>query len=136
VLLYAVNAADRHHEAARSWLEHAFGESEAIGFTWPVVLAFLRVSTSDRVFPQPLSSEAAIGYVEGWLAQPASVVVEPTARHLTLLRGLLLGSGTAGNLVGDAHLAALSLELRASIVSFDRDFLRFGDVAVTVPGVD
>jgi hypothetical protein len=31
----------------------------------------------------------------------------------------------SGNLVGDAHLAALALERGATVVSFDRDFARF-----------
>ena len=32
---------------------------------------------------------------------------------------------TAGNLVNDAHLAALAVEHAAEVVSFDRDFGRF-----------
>ncbi len=56
------------------------------------------------------------------------MVVEPTTRHLQLLRGLLSESGTGGNLVSDAHLAALALEHGAGIVSFDADFGRFAGV--------
>ena len=37
-------------------------------------------------------------------------------------------AGTAGNLTSDAHLAALSIELGASICSTDRDFERFPGV--------
>ncbi|WP_297748598.1 PIN domain-containing protein [uncultured Tessaracoccus sp.] len=50
----------------------------------------------------------------------------------TLLAGLLAESGTAGNLTNDAHLATLALELDATMVTFDRDFARFG-VRVLVP---
>jgi predicted nucleic acid-binding protein len=50
-----------------------------------------------------------------------------------VLRALLSTAGTAGNLVSDAHLAALCLEHGARICSFDRDFLRFPDVDVTMP---
>lgn len=48
------------------------------------------------------------------------------------MRGLLDQAGTAGNLVADAHLAALALEHGATVVSFDRDFQRF-DVPVHLP---
>lgn len=38
---------------------------------------------------------------------------------------LLHAVNTGGPLVSDAHLAALALEHRASLLSFDRDFERF-----------
>jgi uncharacterized protein len=38
---------------------------------------------------------------------------------------LLLGAGQGGPLVSDAHLAALAIEHRATLLSFDRDFSRF-----------
>ncbi len=105
-----------------------------MAFAWAVLLAFLRLSTHPAVFPRPLTVEQAAGVLELWLASPPAVIVEPTRRHLPLLRGLLARSGTAGNLVGDAHLAALALEYGATIVSFNRDFTRFGGVAWQLPG--
>jgi predicted nucleic acid-binding protein len=53
------------------------------------------------------------------------VVIEPTARHASVLRGLIEQTGTADNLTTDAHLAALAIEHGAEIVSFDRDLARF-----------
>jgi len=41
------------------------------------------------------------------------------------MRGLLEPLGTAGNLVGDAHLAALAIEHGATLASSDNDFARF-----------
>jgi len=38
-----------------------------------------------------------------------------------------------GNLVSDAHLAALAIEHRCGILSFDNDFVRFPGVDWTVP---
>ena len=60
-----------------------------------------------------------------WLSQPQAVVVEPTTRHLDVLAGLLASAGTAGNLVSDAHLAALAVEHAAELVTFDADFGRY-----------
>lgn len=133
VLLYAVNPQSRQHEAAHAWLVGALAGNEAVGFAWTVLLAFLRLATNPSVFAHPLSPEEAAGLVELWLAPRAAVVVEPTARHLAVLRGLLRSSGTAGNLIADAHLAALALETGATVVSFDRDFARFEGLRSHVP---
>ncbi len=133
VLLYAVNEDAPHHAAAHSWLDDALGSREAVGFAWVVLLAFLRLSTRPGLFARPLTLDEAAGVVELWLSQPAAVVVHPTGRHLSLLRGLLGTTGTAANLVNDAHLAALALEHGAEIVSFDRDFQRFPGVRQRSP---
>ena len=78
-------------------------------------------------------TEHAAGVVETWLAAAPAVVVHPTPRHLAVLHGLLGPLGTAGNLVNDAHLAALALEHGADVVSFDRDFSRFSGVRWRLP---
>lgn len=126
VLLYAVNRQSAHHDAARSWLTAALSGGEVVGLPWVSLLAFIRVSTSRRIFQSPLTPADAMSVVESWTAQPAVVPVEPTSRHLPILRGLLEQAGTAGNLTTDAHVAALAIEHGAQIVSFDRDFERFG----------
>jgi predicted nucleic acid-binding protein len=56
------------------------------------------------------------------------VILEPTPDHATVLRRLLQGVAVGGNLVNDAHLAALSVEHRCSVVSYDNDFSRFEGV--------
>jgi uncharacterized protein len=134
VLLHAANTRAREHEVARRWLSEALAGSEAVAFPWTVLLAFLRLSTHPAVFPRPLTAEQAADVLEPWIDSPPAVILEPTRRHLPLLRGLVARSGTAGNLVGDAHLAALSLEHGATVVSFDRDFSRFEGVEWKLPG--
>lgn len=72
--------------------------------------------------------EAAITQVADWLAAPSAVLVNPTVRHADILARMLTYVGTGANLVNDAHLAALAVEHRASIVSYDSDFGRFEGV--------
>jgi uncharacterized protein len=132
VLIYAVNSSAREHAAARSWLDGALRGNEAVAFAWTVLLAFVRLTTHRRVFQHPLTTAQACEAVERWLEAPPAVVVEPTRRHLPLLRGLLEG-GAGGNLVGDAHVAALALEHGATVVSFDRDFARFQGINLRRP---
>jgi toxin-antitoxin system PIN domain toxin len=106
-----------------------------VGFSWTVLLAFVRLITKAELFDTPLSVDDAFDQVDQWLAAPAAVIVEPTARHADVLRSLLSERGAGGNLVTDAHLAALAVEHRGQIVSFDRDFDRFAGVRWERPGV-
>lgn len=89
------------------------------------MLAFLRLSTKSGLFPEPLEPGEALDRVDAWLGAPAATLVEPTARHASVVRELLKATGVAGNLVNDAHLAALAVEHRAQVVSYDSDFGRF-----------
>lgn len=133
VLLHAANEGAAEHDAAAGWLGDAVGGPEAVGFAWTVLLAVLRLSTHPSVFPRPLSVPEATALVTTCTDAPAAVVVEPTPRHLGILSGLLREARTGGNLVNDAHLAALALEHDATLVSFDRDFARFPGVRVHRP---
>jgi toxin-antitoxin system PIN domain toxin len=133
VLIYAVNESDARHGRSRAWLDGALTGTETIGFAWVVLLAFLRLTTRIGLFPNPLSVDAANDRVRAWLAQPAALVVEPTARHFDVLASLLVETGTGGNLVSDAHLAAIAVEHDARIVTFDTDFARFPGVRIGSP---
>lgn len=125
VLLNAVNEAAPAHGVAKEWLLSAIEGDEPIGFSWLVLLGFLRLSTQPFAFPAPLGVMDAWALVEGWLAQPPAAVLHPTDRHGLVLSGMLETVGTGGNLVNDAHLAALSLEHGGEVVTFDTDFARF-----------
>jgi predicted nucleic acid-binding protein len=52
-------------------------------------------------------------------------MLAPGDDHWSRLRSLLSSTGTAGNLTGDAHLAALSIESGCELCSTDADFARF-----------
>jgi uncharacterized protein len=133
VLIYAIDADSPHHSSARRWLEEALSGTKPVGFAWIVVLAFLRITTRSGILRRPLSPERAMAYVDEWLAQPYVRPVAPGEGHWTILRKLLRDSGTAGNLTSDAHLAAIALELGASICSTDGDFERFPGIERVSP---
>lgn len=128
LLLYAVDETSPKHPGAKEWLESVLSGSETVGFAWVILLAFVRLSTRPAVFINPLTAEEAMDLVDGWLDQPCATVVHPTPRHAVVLRGLLQGVGTAGNLTTDAHLAALAVEHGADLCSSDADFSRFPHV--------
>lgn len=126
VLLYSVNRQMRQHDRAAQWMRRAMASSESVGLPWVSLLAFIRIATNPRIYQNPLTVDRAFDVVEQWLGQRSAVAVAPTPRHASILRGLVQAHGAAGNLTTDAHLAALALEHGAEIVTFDRDFLRFG----------
>jgi uncharacterized protein len=130
VTLYAHHRQLPQHTAASRWFAEALSGSETVGFTSNVVLAFLRISTSPRVFERPIEMDTACAAVEGWFSSPVAALVEPGTRYWSILRALLIEARVRSDLVSDAHLAAIALENGAEIVTTDRDFARFGSVRV------
>lgn len=128
LLIYAVNRDAPLHKPARAWWEATLSGNRITGIPWVSALAFLRITTSARIFPQPLYPEQAIAYLDGWLAQPAVQMVSPGDRHWAILRNLLRHAGMGGNLTTDAHIAALALEGGHAVYSTDNDFKRFAGV--------
>jgi uncharacterized protein len=124
VLLHAVNTSAPQHAVAKVALQDAY-RSGAVALAWPALLGFLRLATRTGVMAQPMALQPALAVVQTWLDHPAAVLVNPTPQHAPVLAALLLGAGQGGQLVPDAHLAALAIEHRATLLSFDRDFSRF-----------
>lgn len=126
LLLYAADENSARHEAARTWLEDTLSGTETVAFAWLTLIGFVRICTNPRVTSAPWRIEEALDAVDGWLAQPAVTVIDPTHRHTAVLRDLLAPIGAAGgNLTADAHLAALAIEHGATLYSSDNDFARF-----------
>lgn len=133
LLVYAYDSSSAKHAEAKSWLRSTLSGSETFGFTWVVLLAFVRLTTNPRVFDAPLDVVEALDIVGGWLAQPCATVVEPTDQHIARLKDLLPALGAAGNLTTDAHLAAIAIEHGAELCSCDADFSRFAGLRWTDP---
>lgn len=136
VLVYAVNASAAHHRASHAWLGRALNASDTVLLPTLSTIAFVRLITNPRIVPSPLPVEDAVTLVRQWLDRPQVVVPEPTGHTYRLMAELLSPiGGTGGNLVNDAHLAALAKEHKATVVTFDSDFGRFPGVAWEMPGV-
>jgi uncharacterized protein len=133
LLIYAVDETSSRFDLAHPWVEGVLGGRETVALPWVVLLAFLRLTTRPQVMTSPLTPDEALDLIDGWLARPNTVVVHPTERHSAVLRELLAPLGTAGNLVTDAHLAALAIEHGAELNSCDADFSRFAGLRWTDP---
>lgn len=133
VCLYAHDSTSSHHATARAWLSAVLNGGEPVRFPWTTILAFLRLTTSPRVFDRPLSVTEASDAVGTWLSAPAGGTVEASERHWTVLRDLLHEAAATGPLVADAHLAALAIEHGATLATTDRDFRRFPGLRLLDP---
>ncbi|MHB1527760.1 MAG: TA system VapC family ribonuclease toxin [Candidatus Dormibacteria bacterium] len=128
LLLYAVDRESRLHRPAARWLEESLQGPARVGFPWPTLLAFLRITTHPRALRSPLDSSEAWSFVSDWLACDTAWIPTPTQRHAEIFRELVIAHDLRGNLIPDAHLAALAIEHGLPVVSSDSDFARFPEV--------
>ena len=129
ILIYAVDRLSEQHPRSARWLAEALSSSETVLLPWVSLLAFVRITTHPRATRAPMEFDVALALVDDWLIRPNTVAPEPDARHAQRMTELLVGAGgRGGNLVTDAHLAALALQWGATVVTFDSDFGRFPGV--------
>lgn len=128
ILIFAVDEASPHHERAATWLTSALNGAERVGLPAQTLGAFLRIATHPRVTARPLTAEQAQSHVDDWLAAGPAWVPPAGARTMQVYADLARRHHITGNLVPDAMLAALAVELGVSVVSADTDFARFPEV--------
>lgn len=133
VLLYAYHEGAPQHRLARRWVESAFSGSEPIGLTWQCITAFVRIATHNKVFTHPYSAPEALAIVRAWLAASPVRILEPGARYFDIFADLLQRSQANGPLVMDASLAAIAIEVGATLATTDRDFRRFDGLKLLDP---
>ena len=133
VLLYATNEDSPQHAVALSWWENTLNGDESVALPWIVLLGYLRVATNPRIFPRPLTLDAALTRLDVWLAWDNVHIAREKDEHWEVLRELLAASGMAGNLTTDAQLAALAICHDATLVTFDTDFARFKGLRRELP---
>lgn len=115
------------HEASKRWLEKRLNGAARVALPWHSLIAFMRIVTNPRLFRPATSTHEAWWRVQSWLAQPSVWIPTPTHRHPEVLSGLL-EDNVHGDLVSDAHLAALAIEHGLTVCSTDGDFARFEGV--------
>jgi toxin-antitoxin system PIN domain toxin len=134
ILLYASDTGSPHFERANSFIESCIAQKEVFSVAWPTVMSYLRISTHPSVFDHPLSPNEAMTNVETLLNLPHARFLSEDEGFWTVYRAVTSELPIRGNLVPDAHLAAL---LRyhgvKTLYSHDRDFLKFPFLDVRDP---
>lgn len=126
VLVHAQRNESDDDARARRWLEDALNAHEAVGISEAVLSAMVRIVTHPRVFVQPSRPSEALAFAQAIIAAPGATVVRPGERHFEIFADLVAQHRLRGNDVPDAYLAAIALEVGATVVTRDRGFVRFG----------
>ena len=128
LLLFARDTHSPFHAASRRWLTDRLNGPVRVGLPWQSLVAFVRISTHPRAYERPLSPDVAWRQVRAWLDAEPAWVPSPTSRHGQVLGQLITAHHLRGNLVSDAHVAALAIEHGLELCSADSDFARFPEV--------
>ena len=134
VLLYASDRTSPHHEGARRFLERSATGSEIFCLGWPTLMSYLRMSTHPAIFRRPLTPARAMRNVRALLELPHARALGEGDGFWEAYNRAVGGQPIRGNLVPDAHLAALLLEHGVRVLyTVDRDFRRFDFLDVHDP---
>ena len=128
LLLYAVDSTAPEHDQAAAWLTEQLNGDRRVGLPWESLTAFVRIATHPRASANPLPPAEAWRFVTDWLAAGSAWIPLPTDRHAAVLGALVARYRPFGNLVPDAHLAALAIEHGLEVCSADTDFARFSEI--------
>lgn len=134
LLLYASDSGCPQHERAAGFLQACAADTQLFCLAWLTLMSYLRMATHPRIFTQPLSPTDAMGNVEALMALPHCRVIGEQDGFWHTYRAITGDVPTRGNLVPDAHLAAvLKQNGVATLYTHDRDFRKFAFLDVRDP---
>ncbi|HEY1362807.1 MAG TPA: TA system VapC family ribonuclease toxin [Xanthobacteraceae bacterium] len=134
VLLYASDRSSARHARARRFIESCAAGPEIMCLAWPTLMSYLRIATHPRIFSAPLSADEALGNVSALIELPHARAVSELDGFMEAYRHVAGDTPVRGNLVPDAHVAAILLQHGVrTLYSNDRDFRRFRSLDVRDP---
>ena len=133
VLVYAHREYVNNHLAYRSWLESVINSNTPYGYSELVLSGLIRVVTHPKVFEQPSSLDAAIGFAQQIRSGRQAARLAPGRKHWGLFVQFLDSISANGNDVTDAYHAALALEWDCDWMTADKGFRRFKGLRVRNP---
>lgn len=134
ILVYAEIRSSPHHQVARKILTEMAEGAVPWAIPWPCVYEFLRVVTHPRVYHPPIRLVVVLKDLRRILGSPTLVLLHETPNHPEVMMSVMEKAGVSGNLIHDAHIAALCIEHGISeLITGDRDFSRFAELAVINP---
>jgi toxin-antitoxin system PIN domain toxin len=134
LLLYASDRASREHAAARRFLEGRRSDPELFCVAWPTLMSYLRIATHPGIFAEPLSPAEALGNIAALLALRQVRPLAEQEGFLDLYRTVAGRFPVRGNLVPDAHLAAILHQHGVRILyTNDADFRKFDFLEIRDP---
>jgi toxin-antitoxin system PIN domain toxin len=126
VLVYAFRREADEHERYAAWLADVVAGSDELALHDPVLLGFVRIVTNPRIVPVPAPTALALEFVRRLRSARRSRWIPAGPASWDRL-GLLADQdrGISGNLIPDAHIAAVALSHGCRVATADRGFARF-----------
>ncbi len=134
ILLYASDRTSPFSERARAFLAQRAGDSDPFYIAWPTIMSYLRIATHSAIFSNPLSPEEATENIQALLELRHVRTLSEEEGFWDVYREISGRLPVRGNLVPDAHLAALLRQHGINtLYSNDADFRKFSFLTVINP---
>ena len=136
VLIYAYYQNANEHPVYARWLNNARADGEDLLYPDSVLLGFLRIVTSPRIYAQPAPLGQALAFTTALRRGLRSRTVEDHESVWTAFDRLVSGDAQIrGTMVPDAYLAAVAISHKARLATRDRGFSRFPGLNWFDPGI-
>ena len=130
VLIYAFHEQADQHQVYAGWLNNARYEGEELLFPDSVLLGFLRIVTSPRIYDLPAPIDQALAFASALRRGRRARVVEDLGSVWSAFDRLVrTDRQIKGNLVPDAYIAAVAISHKARVATRDRGFSRFSGLS-------
>ena len=127
ILLYASDSDSPYHKRARAFVDSCMRQDQLLCLGWPTVMSYLRIATHPSVFHRPLKPREAMANIESLQSLPHSRFLSEGEGFWDVYRELAAQLPVRGNLVPDAHLAAILRQHGlTTLYTHDRNFRKFG----------
>ncbi len=134
ILLYSSDVGNHYHEKARVFIEECMKGDELFCLGWPTVMSYLRIATHPAIFGQPLSPDEAASNISTLMNLRHVRLISEEEGFWDIYREVSAEIPIRGNLVPDAHLAAILRQHGVKkLFSHDRDYLKFSFLDVRDP---
>lgn len=134
VLLYASDRTSPWHQAAKEFLERRAADRELLCVAWLTLMSYVRIATHPRIFATPLAPVEAMRNVQALLDLPRVRAISEQDGFMSVYREVSGRMAVRGNLVPDAHLAAILRQHDVrTIYTRNSDFRKFETLEVRDP---
>lgn len=134
VLLCASDESSPRYRAARRFLESRADDPDLFCLAWPTLISYQRIATHPRIFARPLTPQEGLDNIEALAGLPRVRLLVEEDGFLEVYRQVTTAFAVRGNLVPDAHLAALLRQHGVRILyTIDADFRKFSFLELRDP---
>lgn len=131
VLIYAHRSDDSVHASYAGWLKSVIDGAQPFALSVLVAVAFVRIVTNARAFPEPTPLAAALAAIDHIASHPRCRLIAPGPNHWSDVSRLCRDTNATAKLVADAQHAALAMAEGCTWVTRDGDFARFAPHGLT-----